>query len=240
MGRVPWSSKMKGSIFVTFLCVVSLALGKRKVPEVKDGRIGPQKVRPLNPRIPRAIAYPQLPQIYHGWSLNLPHDEPNLYFQQPLVYPGFVPYPYQLNLFQGTQGFKHPTPVSGSDPQLVQGSKVSSMEEGVEQSGSGGINVATPFTKQQTTADLDQVVPGSGSKVGTTPPILTDNDYNFNSEIKEVDGTEVVIMRGSFTNVGADGQEFVVDWYADETGFHPTAVHSPSEQTQDVQVAAEP
>merc|ERR1712045_375689 len=164
MGRVPWSSKMKGSIFVTFLCVVSLALGKRKVPEVKDGRIGPQKVRPLNPRIPRAIVYPQ----------------------QPLVYPGFVPYPHQLNLFQGTQGFKHPTPVSGSDPQLVQGSKVSSMEEGVEQSGSGGINVATPFTKQLTTADLDQVVPGSGSKVDTTPPIPADSDNHFYSKIKKV------------------------------------------------------
>ncbi len=34
-------------------------------------------------------------------------------------------------------------------------------------------------------------------------------------------------MRGSYEYLGADGQTYVVDWYADETGFHPSAPHLP-------------
>ncbi len=36
-----------------------------------------------------------------------------------------------------------------------------------------------------------------------------------------------VVMRGSYSYTGADGQEYVVDWFADETGFHPSAAHLP-------------
>ena len=34
-------------------------------------------------------------------------------------------------------------------------------------------------------------------------------------------------MRGSYSYVGPDGQIYQVDWYADETGFHPSAPHLP-------------
>ncbi len=34
-------------------------------------------------------------------------------------------------------------------------------------------------------------------------------------------------MSGSYSYIGADGLAYVVDWYADETGFHPTAPHLP-------------
>ncbi len=34
-------------------------------------------------------------------------------------------------------------------------------------------------------------------------------------------------MSGSYSYIGADGLPYVVDWYADETGFHPTAPHLP-------------
>ena len=34
-------------------------------------------------------------------------------------------------------------------------------------------------------------------------------------------------MSGSYSYLGADGEAYVVDWYADETGFHPTAPHLP-------------
>ena len=34
-------------------------------------------------------------------------------------------------------------------------------------------------------------------------------------------------MRGSYEYIGADGLTYVVDWYADETGYHPSAPHLP-------------
>ncbi len=45
--------------------------------------------------------------------------------------------------------------------------------------------------------------------------------------IRVVDGSSVMVMRGSYEYVGADGQTYVVDWSADETGFHPSAPHLP-------------
>ena len=57
--------------------------------------------------------------------------------------------------------------------------------------------------------------------------------YNFETEddhVQEVEGTmkkvgdtEVVVMKGSYSYVGADGLTYEVDWYADETGYHPSA-----------------
>merc|ERR1712054_655840 len=37
----------------------------------------------------------------------------------------------------------------------------------------------------------------------------------------------VVVMSGSYSYVGVDGNTWTVDWYADETGFHPSAPHLP-------------
>jgi Insect cuticle protein len=42
---------------------------------------------------------------------------------------------------------------------------------------------------------------------------------------------QVSVMSGSYSYIGADGLTYVVDWYADETGFHPTAPHLPKVQT---------
>ena len=36
-----------------------------------------------------------------------------------------------------------------------------------------------------------------------------------------------MVMRGSYSYVGPDSNTYVVDWYADETGFHPSAPHLP-------------
>ncbi|XP_040581928.1 uncharacterized protein [Lepeophtheirus salmonis] len=63
--------------------------------------------------------------------------------------------------------------------------------------------------------------------------------YSFQSEngikqeaegtTKFVGDTEVVVMKGSYEYVGPDGQTYVVDWYADETGYHPSAPHLPQD-----------
>ncbi|XP_040581873.1 uncharacterized protein [Lepeophtheirus salmonis] len=64
-------------------------------------------------------------------------------------------------------------------------------------------------------------------------------DYSFESEngirqqavgkTKVIGDTEVVVMKGSYEYVGPDGQTYVVDWYADETGYHPSAPHLPQD-----------
>jgi len=46
-------------------------------------------------------------------------------------------------------------------------------------------------------------------------------------EMKVVDDAQVYVMRGSYSYTGADGLPYVVDWYADETGYHPSAPHLP-------------
>ena len=42
-----------------------------------------------------------------------------------------------------------------------------------------------------------------------------------------MDDVQVYVMRGSYSYPGADGVNYVVDWYADETGYHPSAPHLP-------------
>lgn len=45
--------------------------------------------------------------------------------------------------------------------------------------------------------------------------------------MRRVNNVDVVVMRGSYSYIGPDGLSYVVDWYADETGFHPSAAHLP-------------
>lgn len=46
-------------------------------------------------------------------------------------------------------------------------------------------------------------------------------------ELRLVGDSEVVVMRGSYEYIGADGLTYVVDWIADENGFQPSAAHLP-------------
>lgn len=46
-------------------------------------------------------------------------------------------------------------------------------------------------------------------------------------ELRLIGDSEVVVMRGSYEYIGADGLTYVVDWIADENGFQPSAPHLP-------------
>ena len=46
-------------------------------------------------------------------------------------------------------------------------------------------------------------------------------------EMKMVNDNPVYVMRGSYSYIGPDSQTYTVDWYADETGYHPSAPHLP-------------
>ena len=39
-------------------------------------------------------------------------------------------------------------------------------------------------------------------------------------ELKTIDDAEVMVMKGSYSYMDANGEEVVVTWYADETGYH--------------------
>ena len=57
----------------------------------------------------------------------------------------------------------------------------------------------------------------------------TENDISQSATgtMRNVDGADVVVMEGSYSYVGVDGNTWTVDWYADETGFHPSAPFLP-------------
>jgi len=58
-------------------------------------------------------------------------------------------------------------------------------------------------------------------------------------EMKMVNDNPVYVMRGSYSYIGPDAQTYTVDWYADETGYHPSAPHLPrSVQPNHPEVAA--
>ena len=39
-------------------------------------------------------------------------------------------------------------------------------------------------------------------------------------EMRTIGGEDVMVMRGSYQYIDADGQDVLVTWYADETGYH--------------------
>jgi len=45
--------------------------------------------------------------------------------------------------------------------------------------------------------------------------------------MKIVDDTQVYVMTGAYSYIGNDGNTWKVEWYADETGFHPSAPFLP-------------
>jgi len=45
--------------------------------------------------------------------------------------------------------------------------------------------------------------------------------------LRTVGEAEVVVMKGEYSYIGLDGNEWKVEWYADETGFHPSAPFLP-------------
>jgi len=56
-----------------------------------------------------------------------------------------------------------------------------------------------------------------------------ENDINvmFEGEPRTVCDEDVTVLKGSYDYVGPDGNTYKVEWYADETGFHPTLDHLP-------------
>merc|ERR1719336_2276387 len=50
---------------------------------------------------------------------------------------------------------------------------------------------------------------------------------DVSGEMRTINDNQVYVMRGSYSFVGTDGQTYKVEWYADETGYHPSAPFLP-------------
>merc|ERR1711892_50719 len=94
-------------------------------------------------------------------------------------------------------------------------------------------NVAAASTVVDTRVAAEPIGIRSQSFDGPLPTFKyafeTENDISQSAEgsMKNVDGVDVVVMKGSYSYVGVDGNTWTVDWYADETGFHPSAPFLP-------------
>lgn len=85
-----------------------------------------------------------------------------------------------------------------------------------------------------TFGNQDAKITRSQSDVGT-------DQFNFDFEtsegasqqaagqLKQIDEVNsAVVQSGHYKYIGDDGQTYEVEWYADETGFHPRASHIPT------------
>ncbi|XP_052565287.1 larval cuticle protein 16/17-like [Culex pipiens pallens] len=48
---------------------------------------------------------------------------------------------------------------------------------------------------------------------------------------EQTDGTKILVFDGSYSFIGSDGVEYIVEYYADETGYHPTVIVNKKETT---------
>lgn len=87
---------------------------------------------------------------------------------------------------------------------------------------------------QEVTVDVEPVAILRSEFSGPTGDTWThsfaaDNgiEQETTGELKTIGDATVYVMRGSYSYPGTDGLTYVVDWFADETGFHPSAAHLP-------------
>merc|ERR1712183_55596 len=116
----------------------------------------------------------------------------------------------------------------------------------------GRTSYLAPSQEQEETLDTYQASPSESSSVAKAVPApdpIAIRSQSFEPEasgafryafegenelkqkaegsLRTVGEAEVVVMKGEYSYIGVDGNEWKVEWYADETGFHPSAPFLP-------------
>merc|ERR1712083_1293796 len=94
-----------------------------------------------------------------------------------------------------------------------------------------------PSIARRTKVAAPTAAPVAILRSSNTGPLDGNYAYSFETEngisqsvegrMKMVDETPVYVMKGEYEYPGADGQMWKVEWYADETGYHPSAPFLP-------------
>merc|ERR1712203_1234479 len=94
-----------------------------------------------------------------------------------------------------------------------------------------------PSIARKTKVAAPTAAPIAILRSSNTGPLDGNYAYSFETEngisqsvegrMKMVDETPVYVMKGEYEYPGADGQMWKVEWYADETGYHPSAPFLP-------------
>merc|ERR1712243_67021 len=99
-------------------------------------------------------------------------------------------------------------------------------------------------TSKPTKLTIDPTVrPIAILKSAFTGPQNGNYAYNFETEngisqdvegrMKMVEDSPVYVMQGTYSYIGTDGNTWKVEWYADETGYHPSAPFLPKSVVPD-------
>merc|ERR1711953_1429951 len=94
-----------------------------------------------------------------------------------------------------------------------------------------------PSIARKTKVAVPTAAPIAILRSSNTGPLDGNYAYSFETvngisqsvegRMKMVDETPVYVMKGEYEYPGADGQMWKVEWYADETGYHPSAPFLP-------------
>merc|ERR1711953_1378164 len=94
-----------------------------------------------------------------------------------------------------------------------------------------------PSIARKTKVAAPTAAPIAILRSSNTGPLDGNYAYSFETEngisqsvegrMRMVDETPVYVMKGEYEYPGADGQMWKVEWYADETGYHPSAPFLP-------------
>ena len=124
-----------------------------------------------------------------------------------------------------------PTKLGQTRRQGRQGGYIAPAEE--RQASYGNVAAASSVVDTRVAAEpigiRSQSFDGPNSEHEFSYSFETENDISQSATgtMRNVDGANVVVMEGSYSYVGVDGNTWTVDWYADETGFHPSAPFLP-------------
>jgi hypothetical protein len=116
-------------------------------------------------------------------------------------------------------------PVEVKEAPLAYAAPVAVASETVEVIAPAVVQAKTPAARSDPIAILRNINHPPAETANFDSDFETANGIQQNSvgTVRIVDDTEVTVMKGSYSYIGPDEVTYTVNWYADETGFHPSA-----------------